>query len=457
MVSTIKNDKRITNAWCMYDWANSVFPLTITSALFPIYWNAQTKNGVDILGMHLTDSILFAYCLSFAFVVIALINPLLSGIADSAGNKKSFMKAFVYIGVASCFAMYFFDSQHVYIGIITFILGTIGYAGSIVFYNAYLPEIATEDRYDQLSAKGFSMGYIGGVLLLIINLVMVLKPSLIFNTQPYIDGLMAADPSLASADAMTLANKHFAGNASRIAFVAVGVWWLGFSLIPFYYLPKNSAAGNKISFSKGYHELIKVYHAVKASPLIKKYLSAFFFYSMGVQTVMYVAASFADKELHMPSDKLIITILLIQLIAIAGAYLFSKVSKMIGNLKALLLLTLIWIVICIAAYFVYSINAFYVIAAVVGSVMGGIQSLSRSTFAKMIPSNSADNASYFSFYEFSEKVAVAIGTFSFGFIEHMMRNMNGEISMRYSVLSLVVFFVIGSVLLYKIRNEKIED
>ena len=251
--------------------------------------------------------------------------------------------------------------------------------------------------------------------------------------------------------------RHFAGDASRIAFVAVGVWWLGFSLIPFYYLPKNNAAGNKTSFSKGYNELIKVYHAVKASPLIKKYLSAFFFYSMGVQTVMYVAASFADKELHMPSDKLIITILLIQLIAIAGAYLFAKVSIMIGNLKALLLLTLIWIVICIAAYFVYSINAFYVIAAVVGSVMGGIQSLSRSTFAKMIPSNSADNASYFSFYEFSEKVAVAIGTFSFGFIEHMMRNMNGEISMRYSVLSLVVFFVIGSILLYKIRNEKIED
>ena len=185
MASTIKNDKRITNAWCMYDWANSVFPLTITSALFPIYWNAQTKNGVDVLGMHLTDSILFAYCLSFAFVVIALINPLLSGIADSAGNKKSFMKAFVYIGVASCFAMYFFDSQHVYIGIITFILGTIGYAGSIVFYNAYLPEIATEDRYDQLSAKGFSMGYIGGVLLLIINLVMVLKPSLIFGKTWY--------------------------------------------------------------------------------------------------------------------------------------------------------------------------------------------------------------------------------------------------------------------------------
>lgn len=452
----MKNDRKVTNAWCMYDWANSVYPLTITSALFPIYWNSQTKQGIDILGMHLTDSILFAYCLSFAFIVIALINPILSGIADSAGNKKTFMKAFVLIGSVSCLAMSYFDSSHVHIGIITFIVGTIGYAGSIVFYNAYLPEIATEDRFDRLSAKGFSLGYIGGVLLLLLNLLFVLKPGLLYDVDAYVIKLMGSDPTLSAEAAGKMAGSHFAGEASKLAFITVGVWWYGFSLIPFRYLPANRNTGNGISFSKGYRELKKVYQAIRQSALIKRYLTAFFFYSMGVQTVMYVAASFADKELKMPADKLIITILIIQLIAVVGAYVFSGLSRRIGNLNALLILTFIWIGVCISAYFVYSANAFYLLAAVVGSIMGGIQSLSRSTFAKMIPNDTIDNASYFSFYEFSEKVAIAIGTFSFGFIEHLMRNLNGEISMRYSVLSLVVFFTIGAFLLFRIRKEKIE-
>lgn len=453
----IKNNKKITNAWCMYDWANSVYPLTITSALFPIYWNSQIKGGYDILGMNLTNSILFSYCLSLAFVIIALINPLLSGIADSAGNKKSFMKGFVYIGVLSCFGMYFFDNQHVPIGIITFILGTIGYAGSIVFYNAYLPEIATEDQYDKLSAKGFSMGYIGGVLLLLGNLLIVLKPELLFDVNHRTLQYLELHPLIEPAEAAKIVNSQCTGEASRIAFVTVGLWWFLFSLIPFYFLPKVKKTGAGISLTKGYRELKKVYDSVKKSSLIKRYLYSFFFFSMGVQTVMYVAASFADKELKMSSDKLIITILLIQLIAIAGAYLFSYVSKKIGNFNALLILTAIWIFICVSAYFVYSVAAFYILAALVGSVMGGIQSLSRSTFAKMIPTDSEDNASFFSFYEFTEKVAVALGTFFFGFIEHMTKKMGGVISMRNSVLSLVIFFAIGFILLYRIRNVRIED
>ncbi len=456
-MQTVKNDKKVTNAWAMYDWANSVYPLTITSALFPIYWNNQTKDGIDIFGMHLTDSILFSYCLSVAFLVIALINPILSGIADSAGNKKSFMKAFVYIGVLSCFGMYFFDSAHIPIGILTFITGTIGYAGSIVFYNAYLPEIATEDQYDRLSAKGFSLGYIGAVILLVFNLLIVLKPELLFDINQRTLDYLKLHENIEPAEAHKLVLGQCKGEASRIAFVTVGVWWFLFSLIPFYYLPSNVKTGNSISLTKGYKELMKVFDAIKQSGLIKRYLSAFFFFSMGVQTVMYVAATFADKELKMPTEKLIPTILLIQLIAIAGAYLFSYVSKRIGNINAMLILTAIWTFICIGAYFIYSVTAFYILAALVGSVMGGIQSLSRSTYAKMIPQNSGDNASYFSFYEFSEKVAIAIGTFFFGFIEHITRLYNNEISMRNSVLSLVVFFIIGFILLYRIRHVKIED
>lgn len=452
-----KNNKKITNAWCMYDWANSVFPLTITSAIFPIYWNSQTKAGIDIFGMHLTDSILFSYCLSLAFIVIALINPILGGIADSAGNKKSFMKAFVYIGAISCFSMYFFDSDHIPVGIITFILGTIGYAGSIVFYNAYLPEIATEDHYDRLSAKGFSLGYIGGVLLLILNLLVISKPELIFDMNARVLRVLDYNEYIDPVKALSIAESEARGDASRLSFVTVGIWWLLFSLIPFYYLPSNKKAKSKISITKGYKELMKVFGAIKQSGLMKKYLTAFFFFSMGVQTVMYVAASFADKELNMPDDKLIITILLIQLIAVAGAYLFSFISKRIGNLNTLLILTIIWIFVCVSAYFVYDHGAFYALAALVGSIMGGTQSLARSTYAKMIPHDSGDNASYFSFYEFSEKVAIAIGTFFFGFIEHMARNLNGEVSMRYSVLALIIFFLVGAFFLARIRKVRIED
>ncbi|MEN9738260.1 MAG: hypothetical protein RLZZ318_293 [Bacteroidota bacterium] len=455
MSDTSKNNPRVLSAWCMYDWANSVFPLTITSAIFPVYWNKQTKAGIDVLGMHLTDSILFAYCLSFAYIIIALINPILSGVADNSGNKKQFMKAFVYLGALSCFGMYFFDQNHIYIGVLTFILGSVGYAGSIVFYNAYLPEIATEDRFDRLSARGFAMGYIGGVLLLVLNLLIILMPQLLFDVEAYTQTLWQTHEFASMADAQAKAKSYFAGMSSRIAFVTVGVWWLLFSLIPFYYLPKSNSTGAKISFKKGYQEMRKVWHQLKQMPVAKRFLGAFFFYSMGVQTVMYVAATFADKELKMPSDKLIMTILLIQLIAIVGAYAFSKLSQRIGNIHALLLLNLIWIGVCFAAYFVYSVSAFYILAAVVGSIMGGIQSLSRSSFAKMIPANSSDTTSFFSFYEFSEKVAIAIGVFVFGAIEHIMRHLNGSISMRYSVLSLMLFFMVGTLLLFGIRKKSL--
>jgi UMF1 family MFS transporter len=445
-----KNNKRITNAWCMYDWANSVYPLTITSAIFPIYWNSQTKEGVEFFGMHLSNTVLYSYCLSFAFLVIALINPILSGIADIAGNKKTFMKIFVIIGCMSCFFMSFFDQEHVWIGMITFIFGTIGFAGSLVFYNAFLPEIATEEKFDSLSAKGFSLGYIGGVILLIFNLALILFPEIIFDVNGKTLKLIAngSEPELALSEA----KNFYSGPASRLAFVTVGIWWYLFSLIPFRYLPNRKVKNSAVSFTKGYKELVKVYHEVKKNRAIKRYLGAFFFYSMGVQTVMYVAAIFGDKELKLPAQNLIITILIIQLISDAGAYSFSFLSKKIGNINALLLAVLIWIGVCVGAYFVKSVDSFYILAVVVGSIMGGIQSLSRSTYAKLIPTGTLDNASYFSFYEFTEKVAIVLGTFSFGFIEFAIYKMTGETSMRYSVLSLMAFFIVGALLLNGIRK-----
>jgi UMF1 family MFS transporter len=453
-----KNNKRITNAWCMYDWANSVYPLTITSAIFPMYWASQTKNGVDVLGTHFSSSssVLFSYCLSIAFLLVALINPILSGVADSAGNKKSFMKAFVLLGSISCFGMVFFDRDHTWIGVFTLIFGTIGYAGSIVFYNAYLPEIATEDQFDRLSARGFSMGYLGAVLLLIVNLLFIMKPGILYDVEGKTMSILQQFPQMKHGEAEKQALSYFAGSASRLAFFTVGVWWIGFSLIPFYFLPGNTKASSGISFTKGYQELQKVYKQISHSSLIRKYLPGFFFSSMGVQTVMYVATIFASIELKMPAANLVITVLIIQLIAIVGAFVFSRVSKVIGNIYALLILNLVWIIICIAAYYVVSIPAFYALAATVGLVMGGIQSLSRSTYAKLIPEDTPDHTSYFSFYEFTEKIAIVIGTFTFGFIEYFMLEFTGEVSMRYSVLSLMLFFIAAFFLLARIRNEKIE-
>ena len=448
------NNKKVTNAWCFYDWSNSVFPLTITSAIFPIYWDSQTKAGIAVGNFVIEGSVMFSYCLSFAFLIIAIINPILSGIADYSGNKKSFMKAFVYIGVLGCFGLFFFDKNHIAIGAFSFILGTIGYAGSIVFYNAYLPEIATEDRFDKLSAKGFSMGYIGGVILLIINLLFILFPQIIFNIDEKTIAIVA-EQNLPILEAKKLAISFYEGAASRLAFVTVGVWWLGFSLIPFYYLPKNKITGHPISFKKGYQELVNVFKKIKQHFLMQRFLAAFFFYSMGVQTVMYVASMFGVKELKLPKENLIITILIIQLIAIAGAYFFSFLSKKIGNIKALMYSIIVWIGICIGAYFVDSVNGFYLLASVVGMVMGGIQSLSRSTFAKLIPNDSEGNTSYFSFYEFTEKIAIVIGTFSFGLIEQMIEFFFDIKSMRFSVLSLMVFFIIGFIYLFKIRKANV--
>lgn len=447
-----KNNKKITNAWCMYDWANSVFPLTITSAIFPIYWNSQTEQGVDFLGQHLSNTTFYAFCISFAFLVVAFINPILGGIADTAGNKKSFMRMFVILGSVSCAMLFFFDKHHIWVGAIAFIFATIGFAGSIVFYNAYLPEISTKDKMDSLSARGFSFGYIGAVLLLIMNLLLIMFPQLIFDVQSKVQELTLSNPNLSAPEIEKMAKSSFSGISSRIAFVSVGVWWFLFSLIPFKYLPVNKNKKAVISIKKGYQEINKVFKLIKQNKSIKDYLTAIFFSSMGVQTIMYVAGSFGDKELKLPKHVLIVTILIIQLVAVLGAFLTSKLSEKIGNIKTLMVLVCIWIFVCFYAYFVQGEQQFYILATVVGLIMGGIQSLSRSTYAKLIPSDSDENTSYFSFYELTEKVAIVIGTFAFGAIELIMYKITNETSMRYSIVSLFLFFVVSIVLLIRQRK-----
>ena len=408
----------------MYDWANSVYSLTITTAVFPSYYLAVTNEKVSFLGFELINSALYSYALSFSFLIAALLSPFLTSIADYTGKKKLFMQVFCYMGSFSCAYLFFFTSDNINLGILAFILAGMGYSGSIVFYNSFLPEIATEDQMDKVSARGFAFGYIGSVLLLIVNLAMLLKPQL-FGLQ----------------------ND---GQAAKISFLTVGIWWFLFAQYTFYYLPSNvykrKAEGNWIF--NGIKELGKVFSQLKSQTLLKKFLLAFFFYNMGVQTVMYMATIFGKGELHLKTDELIIVILLIQIIAIFGAQLFARVSGVYGNIKALMIIIMVWIGVCIAAYYIRSATEFYVLAVVVGFVMGGVQSMSRSTYAKLIPEDTLDHASYFSFYDVTDKLSTVIGTAMFGLINTLTGGM------RPSALALGLFFILGIIFISGIPSLK---
>lgn len=417
------NNPKTLNAWAFYDWANSVHSLTITSAIFPIYFpsaaitlGSVTPGIISILGFELSNTVVFSYTISVAFLALTFLMPFLSGIADYTGAKKSFMRFFCYLGSFSCIALYFFSKGHYYIGTLGFLFSIIGWGGSMVFYNSFLPEIATPDRFDRLSAKGFTLGYIGSVLLLIQNLTMLLKPEWYGG----IGGEMAA----------------------RVSFLTVGLWWLLFAQIPLHYLPDSTSKEKDQNqwWLGGFKELQKVFKEVMVNKEIKLFLISFFLFNMGAQTVMYLGALFGSQELHLPEDALIITILLIQLVAIPGAYFCARLSGWVGNIKALGLIVFVWIFVCAYAYTVTSQFNFYLLATAIGFVMGGIQSNSRATYAKLCPKGEKDTASYFSFYDVCDRMSTVIGTFMFGLIIQLTGNM------RISIL--VLTFVFGTSLLF---------
>ena len=439
VAATPKNDKRITNGWTMYDWANSVYPLVITSSIFPIYWSSVVKaathtdsgnSRIDFLGFQVPGSSLLTYAISAAFLIIAIISPFLTSLADFSGRKKAFLQFFCYLGAASCAGLYFFDADTFTASTFVFIAATVGFSGSIVFYNSYLPDISTEDQYDRLSARGFSMGYVGSVILLVICLVINQ-----FHEQVGISGTKAA----------------------QLSFLLTGLWWAGFAQIPFTRLPKDPGRAPNASTDRsgwvlnGFRELGKVWRELEHQPNLKKFLLAYFTYNMGVQTVMYVATIFGTDELHLEDSALIITILLLQVVAILGAYLFARLSEAIGNTRALSWSVVIWALICIAGYYVQAGWSFYALASVIGLTMGGIQSLSRSTYSKIIPENTPNTAAYFSFFDVTEKLSIVIGTATWGIISQQFG------SMRYSILALIVFFILGLLFLLMLRGKKLRE
>lgn len=418
--------KKVINGWAMYDWANSVYNLVITTTFFPIYFTSVTakhygSETVPFLGREFINSSLYEYATAAAYLLIAIMYPILTSIADTRGNKKQFMRFFCYLGAAGCAALYWFDLDSVPLGygIIFFMLAAIGWAGSLVFYNSYLPEIAAPQDMDRISARGFSFGYIGSVICQLIGFALV----------------------------MMMANGF---EASRLTFLIVGIWWFGFAQITFRRLPKSQPSNQqheKSIITEGFREMKKVYTQITKLPVLKRFLRGFFFYSMGVQTVMLAATLFGAKLLGLSDTKLIITAVTIQLVAIPGAWSMARISARVGNIKVLMGVVLFWILICIAAYFTAEVKEkggdpeylFYGLAVAVGLVMGGIQSLSRSTYSKLMP-ETKDTASFFSYYDLTEKIAIVIGMFSFGFIEELTKHHGG---MKNSVLSLIIFFFIG--------------
>lgn len=420
------NDKKTINGWAMFDWANSAFALVITAAIFPGYFSTVTQGtteGVlDFGWIKLENTAVFAYATSVAYLIITLLSPLLSGIADYGGKRKFFLRFFTTMGSLACLSLFFFDGvDKLTIGIVGYILAMIGFAGGLVFYNSYLPEIATEDQYDKISAKGFAYGYVGSILLLCFNLFVIMKPEVFgLSSEGYLP--------------------------IRIAFLSVGLWWIGFAQIAFKRLPEDSNEKPKENIvSKGMEELKKVWEKVKNEPRIKRFLGAFFCISAGAQTVIFLASIFASEELGFETTELITVILLLQIIGIGGAYFFAWVSKKKGNIFALIIIAAIFVAICLAAYFVTVKSQFYIIAACVGLVMGGVQSLSRSTYSKLIPENSTDVTSYFSFYDVLEKIAIVAGTSSFAAINQITGGM------RNSIVTLSLFFLIGIFFLSRVK------
>ena len=441
--------RKVINSWCIYDWANSAYNLVITSTIFPAYYEAITKNRmpdneIEFLGRKFVNTALYNYALGTAFIVVAFISPILTSIADYRGNKRNFMRFFCTMGAIFCSLLYFFaptplpgdktqlSSTNLNIGIICMVLSCIGFWASLVFYNSFLPDLVPHSLRDRISARGYTWGYIGSVILQILCFIVVFLPESFGFHTPYEKNFMPA----------------------RVSFVLVGLWWFGFAQIPLRRLPISTVKERherKNVFSNGFLELKKVWNQLKHMPVMKLFLFSFFWYSAGIQTVFLAATQFGAKELHLPTDKLIITIMIIQLVAIPGAILISRASERFGNIQTLMVCVIVWIGACIAAYFTYTDIQFYILGAIVGLVMGGIQSLSRSTYSNLMP-ETKDTASFFSFYDVTEKIALVMGMFTFAYIEERTIKYGG---MRNSVLALMVFFMLGFVwLLFTLQKAK---
>ena len=427
----MKNNPKTIQSWCLYDWANSVYSLIITSTLFPVYYGLVARsetggNTVSFFGFEVLNSALFSFAISASFLISGILSPFLSAIADLTGYRRRFLFFFCFLGSVSCISLFAYNQSNLEFGILTFVLAAVGYSSSIVFYNSFLPTIASPDRYANFSARGFSMGYLGSVLLLLFILIPVFLPHIPFFKNITFESIC------------------------RFGFVLTGLWWMGFGYISVSGLPTSEKeTGFKFKFQSVINRLKVASSTVKTVKDLGWFLIGFFCINTGVQTVMYMAAIFGDIELHLSSDKLILTILILQIVAILGSFLFSWISGKLSEIVTLLIACFLWIVVCFSAYYVQTDTQFYGVAALVGFVMGGSQSLLRSTFTRFLPSEEHGKSAMYGLYDLLDKFSIVLGTLVFGLTNQLFGNM------RASALALSVFFVFGAIFLQKIQKIKI--
>ena len=419
-------------AWAFYDWANSVYSLVISTAVFPLYFDWVAPELIElnwpVIGLRsYPSSALYSYFLAASFITVAILLPILSGMADKLHKKKLYMRRFLDIGALACMGMFFFTEERIGLGMILSYVASVGYWSSLVFYNAYLPVVAKKEEQDKLSAQGYSLGYFGSSILLILCLGMIMRQETGSEEQKM---------------------------AFRLSFVLTGLWWAGFARFTLRRMPEENAALREpllSSIKGGFIRLRDTFQKLKGIPVSIPFILDYFLFSTGVQTIILLASLYGSNELKMESAQLIGTILIIQFVGILGAWGFSKLSGLMGNIRALMLSIFIWALICVFAYLLQPddpavLLKFYGIGALVGLVMGGTQSLSRSSFSKLLPVQETEHTSYFSFLEVMEKVAIVLGTTLFG----LLTQLSG--GMRTAALSMAGFFIVSLVVLAALRR-----
>jgi len=421
---TDKAYRRVIRAWTMYDWANSAFATTIMAVVLPTFFStvAGATLSPDPDRARVLATSYWGYANSIGMLLVGFAAPILGALADHSGAKKRMLGIFAAVGILATALLVFVSTGDWLMAIAFYLLGHIGFSGSTIFYDSLLPHVARRGDIDQVSTRGYAMGYLGGGLLLAINLAWILSPQTFFLRD--------------------------AEMASRLSFLSVAVWWALFSIPLFRRVPEPPAvreAGERTSLRGTFDRLRHTFHDIRRYRELAKFLVAYWLYNDGIGTIITMAAIYG-AELGIPQEHLIGAILMVQFVGVPFAILFGRWSKKLGTKRAILAALVVYALISVLGYFVTQALHFWILAFAVGTVQGGSQALSRSLYGAMTPK--AKSAEFFGFYDVSSKFAGIIGPALFGFVGQATG------STRYAILALIPLFVIGGILLLFVRERE---
>jgi UMF1 family MFS transporter len=423
--------RKIINAWCMYDWANSAFITTIGAAILPTFFYSVAAAGLSEIQQSRATQI-WGLATSVAAAIVAVLAVVLGPIADYSASKKKFLAFFTGLGILASFFLVAVGQGAWVLCVLLYIMGRIGFSGGIVFYDALLPHVAGEDEIDQVSSKGYALGYLGGGILLAVNIAMIMLAP--------------------KGDILGISWKEF---MARLTFATVGLWWLVFSISLFRHVPEPPGArveGPRINPVKaGFQRLGVTFHHLKQYRPVLLMLFAFWLYNDGISTIIdmatiYGTEVFTAKGIENPTIHLITALLITQFVGVPFALLFGASARRMGAKRSIYLALTVYVLVCIGGFFMGEIWHFYVLAVVVGFVQGGSQALSRSLYGSMVPKTRT--AEFFGFFNIVGKFSAILGPALFA----LMGRLFGE--SRWSIVSLIVFFVVGMILLSFVDVQK---